>query len=178
MNIDTLSKNKIKISLTDEEIYTLFGGYDMIDYSKPRSKTVIDMLISRALPEEMLPLDCNKVLIEVRPIYGGCAIYFTRIYDKKKQKSNKAGRYILFFETSEKMITALPFISASKSRLYHINNGLALLIEAKEDFDKIRIGEYADCIIKDKIMIEKITEHSKIICKSGAVSKLKKAFIK
>lgn len=181
MNIDTVNKNKIKISLSDEEIDTLFGGYEMIDYDDPHSKAILNMLLGRALPEDMLPLDCKRVIIEVCPKSDGCNIYFTRIYPKSHAKS---AEYIFIFKKSEDMLLGISELhrlygkNIEKSCLYTCQGKYFCIILLKGDPGKqiIHLNEYCSDISREKALAAKIREHGKMICAQNAVQRIFDAF--
>lgn len=186
MNIDTVGENKIKISLTDDEINSLFGGYDMIDYEHPRSKMVLNTLLSSALPEEKIPLDCKKVLIEVHPICGGCAIFFTSLYEKDTAvKCRKPKGYFLVFKNSENMIKLInelgqKYKSDIKNSRLIITDGCFVLyikVQGKLLGDLGHIKEYCKVYKEKSPYGSYITEHGETVCKN-AVFKMFNAFFK
>ncbi len=181
MHIETINKDKIKISLTDDEIKELFGSYDLIDYSKPHSKMAINMLFRIAVPEDMLPLDCTRVLIEVKPESRGCAIYFTRMYSGKRfRKVIDIRDYLLLFENSNDLTDCISNISPVGiigSRLYTNDGTYQLIVSAERSFCAIlpHLSEYCR-ISTDKIQISEVQEYHKLICQKDAVPRLIRAF--
>ncbi len=181
MHIVTISKDKIRISLTDQEIIELFGSYDMIDYSNPHSKMAINMLFHIAVPDDMLPLDCKRVLIEVKPENTGCSIYFTRIYSGKRfRKVVDIREYLLEFENSNDLIDCICNISPTSvitSRLYTNKGTYQLIISAQKSFGLtlLQVSEYCR-VSTDKIKISEVEEHHILVCQNDAVPKILKAF--
>ena len=185
MKTYNINDDKVKICLTDDEVKSLFGSFDMIDYDSPRSRAILDSLICSALPEKVSQRVCEKVLIEVLPERGGCSIQVTRIYAGKNQrKQRRRSEYILLFECSEDMIkyirsmTASAAIEAEKSRLYRAGGRYALFIAAEGPAGADPAArEFARIISEKDPLAAMITERGEYLY-SGAVEKLYKAFVK
>ncbi len=182
MRIDTLSKTKIKITLTNSEIELLFGNYGLIDYNEPKSRLTIDMLIKEALPEDMLPLKCDKVLIEVKQIPDGCNILFTQIFDKKKQNSEKKV-YTLEFDDSENMIKCILFLAEKKikngrSTLCRYNNKYRLMLSRGYylKIPKEQLGEFCFNIYTSDREQELTRKIGTIICDNNAIETISTHF--
>lgn len=179
-----LSEDKIKICLTDDEVESLFGSFDMIDYDSPHSRAILDSLICSALPEKMLPLSCEKVLIEVAPEEDGCSIQVTRIYDKgkRRQKSIKRHEYILLFKSSEDMIDYIKslkstdILNITDSKLFKCKNTFALYIcfLGQSGFIK-SASEYAVLLNAKSSKGAFIAEHGQMLYDS-AIEKIYKYF--
>lgn len=186
MTVDTISKNKIRIELTNEEIDVFFGGYEHINYSDPDSKLAINLILKEALPKEMLPLDCKRVILEVCPTQTGCSILFTKIYSDRKKRYRVTGcskSYIMSFADSEAMITACKELSQKipksiKSELYFDKGGYYLLLHTTINITKQlpHVGEYGTIIGTQTDTIAKIREYANLICKNNAIEKIAKAF--
>ena len=187
MDTYSINKDKVKIHLTNDEVNSLFGGYDMIDYSCPRSKAVLDSLLSKNLPDDMLPLDCGKILIEVIEEHSGCSIQITRIYDKGKRLYKKGNRhkYILLFNSSEDMFLFVEQIddetlsSFKNSKLLKIEDKYALLF-AKDSTLKhffSHLCEYGKIIDSKSILGSKLLEYG-VILSNNATEKLFSVFKK
>lgn len=181
MNIDTINKNKIKISLSDEEIDTLFGGYEMIDYDDPHSKAILNMLLGRALPEDMLPLDCKRVIIEVRPKPDGCTIYFTRVYPKSTAKS---AEYVFIFSKSDDMLSGITELqrlygeNIDKSCLYtYCEKYFCIALLRGEPGKQImHLKEYCSDISRETTVAAMVREYGQMICAENAVKRISAAF--
>lgn len=172
MNTYNINKDKVKICLSDDEVKSLFGGYDMIDYDCPRSRAILDSLLLNALPENMLPFDCKKVLIEVMEEKNGCSIQITRIYNggKRLHKVKSAQKYILQFTCSEDFIK---FVTQAKNKLPQLKNckllksgeRFCLYFSAEKSFIKAnsRFCEYGTLLSGDLPKAAAILEYGKII---------------
>ena len=175
MRVDCIGKNKIKVSLSEEEVLRLFGGYDMIDYSSQRSKATINSILASALPKDMLPIDCSQVLIEIRAENNGCAIYFSKIYKKYKKTDSvkhKEKTLALTFSSSEDLIN---FIcrrmpeKLSENRVFTLDDTYILTITLSESSNSELpfLREFCQDIFEDEYVISHILEHGKLICENA-----------
>ncbi|MEE0808540.1 MAG: adaptor protein MecA [Acutalibacteraceae bacterium] len=179
MKVETLSKTQIKISLSRDEIQTFFGGYNLIDQKNPNSKKMLNLLLKEAIPDEDFPLDCKRVLIEVKPISYGCEILFTKLYNPNLKKIKRIGtlrQFALIFKSSNDLLDFAR--SAQKGEiiggsLYIYEGQYALIINTPLEFERrlAHIGEY--CKIEgSKTQISKIAEYGTAICKHDALYRL------
>lgn len=172
MRVDCIGKNKIKIILTEEEVLRHFGGYDMIDYSSPRSKATLNAILTSALPDEMLPLDCNRVLIEIQAENKGCVIYFTKVYKKQKntqlKKSNQKTLALAFLNSEDLISFICNRLNSNiiSSEIYHISTKYILTIKFYEAHspDTLYLKEFCNQLITDECALAHIQEHGKLIC--------------
>ena len=74
MRVKTIDENRIVIYLNNQEICDIFGGYEFIDYDAADCRTKIHGLLAAAIPSAIMPFDCDRVLIEVKPEISGCSI--------------------------------------------------------------------------------------------------------
>ena len=186
MTVDTISKNKIRIELTNEEIEVFFGGYEHINYSDPDSKLAINLLLKEALPDELLPLDCKRVLIEVSPTRTGCSILFTKLYIGNRKRYRVTGcikSYIITFTDSESMISGCRELAqtvpkAVKSELFFDKDGYYLLLHSSINITKqlIHINEFSSSLSGQSEIISRVHEYASPICKENAIEKIAKAF--
>ena len=186
MTVDTISKNKIRIELTNEEIEVFFGGYEHINYSDPDSKLAINLILKEALPDEMLPLDCKRIILEVSPTKTGCSILFTKIYTDRKKRYRVTGyskSYLLTFTDSETMISTCKQLSKIltkpiKSELYFDKTDYYLLLHSTISIARQlpHISEYGTFISAQPEIIAKVREYTALICKDNAIEKISKAF--
>lgn len=110
MTVDTISENKLKISLDADETLRLFGGYEKINYNDPDTKFALNILLRQALPEIDFKLNCPRLYVEVCPgAAGGCSIYFTKVNvgSRRYRPIKKTLRpYIFEFANCENAILA------------------------------------------------------------------------
>ncbi len=173
-----LSDNKFKICLSSEEVASLFGSFEMIDYDTPHTKAIIDSIIINALPEKMLPFDCDKVLIEVFPDGDGCIVEVTKIYGSgKSAKKRRKQEYILLFSSSEDMINYIKSLKPSDilkvkdNTLYRYKNAFFLSVNIRDKSLLINAREYSRVIPVKNPTGEMLLEYGKRLY-SGAIEKI------
>ncbi len=183
MEIDTIGRNKLKISLSDEEIFAIFGGYENFCKQDSRTKKAINLLIKSVAPKEMLPLNEAQALIEIKPEIDGCAIYFTKLYEsnlKKLRRNIETRQYTLCFDCIEDLIAFIVCYGdeAQESSLYKYEDTYCLIIKKEQP---IKQGAFAKefCFISESgVLAEKIKEYGTNLCKQNALEKLKETFKK
>lgn len=175
MNVETIDKDKLKISLTLDEIISLFGSYENINYQNQYSKATLHILYQKAVANTDFPLDCQKLLIEVKPIYSGCEIYFTKLFEKENLTIKRNKTYALYFKNSEDLISFIKTCKTYISDLLQYQNNYILKIYC-DNFDELLAREYCHQITTDLIAISHITEHATLLCKFNAIKQLKSAF--
>lgn len=181
MNINTINKNKIKISLTDEEVSSIFGGYDKLDYKDPDSKFKLDMLLNNIIRDKDFSLDSERLLIEVIQELSGCSIVLTKIYEKNAKRYKKLvlkGR-IAHFDTVEDMIEGIialynSNLNIKKSDLYLLDKKYRLIIYTATPSE--HLGEYCKNITNKQIYLNYTEEYGTPLCIGDAVNILGKTF--
>ncbi|MBO4433437.1 MAG: hypothetical protein J5852_07900 [Clostridia bacterium] len=184
MDILTISDRRVDIYLSGMEVDKIFGGYGLIDYDIPECRIKIHSLIAAAIPKSLLPLDCERALIEVKPKEFGCVISFTKIYAKaKKYRAVKYKKPItLFFENSEDLICSvciLKDVCAEKSELYSRGANYAIISNLKSENARCmaQLREYCR-VSRKETDAAKVREYWRQICKRGAISRLYDSFLK
>ncbi|MBO7520457.1 MAG: adaptor protein MecA [Clostridia bacterium] len=178
MRVEKTNDNRIDIHLSGTEMKDIFGGYEYIDYNETECRAKIHKIISTLLPNSILPLDCDKLLIEVRPASTGCRISLTKIYEYKNSECKTVS---MIFEDSETLILALPQIVKLRYRessLYESDKKYALIcsVSSFKTGEALHICEYAKVSIKE-IDAVRINEYWHSICKDEAITKLANAFL-
>ena len=175
MKVNTVDENRIVIHLNNQEIYDIFGGYEFIDYDAADCRTKIHGLLAAAIPSAIMPFDCERVLIEVKPEINGCAISLTKLHniggDNKKSVKNLT--VTLIFENSESLISsieALNLLTHTTSELYTSGKKYAVIytMDGYRRKELIHMSEYCK-ILQDKISATRIREYWKKICENGAI---------
>ena len=192
MLVNSLGKNKIKISLTAFEITKLFGSYENIDYANPETKIALNVLLEKAVQISNTEFDDGALFVEVYPtVLGGCNIYFTRIKPEEKRPKRlkkvlpNSHWCILEFAQSNHLISAIQLLYKQNipeilnSSLYKAKDTYCLLIiAAKPVMQKLGlIKEFTQNIYFGKENAAMLTEHSKTIVKSKAIQTIGKSFV-
>ena len=183
MKINTVNENRIDIYLSEDEINDIFGGYELIDYDAPDCRMKIHNLLAAAIPDMLLPLNCERVLIEVKPKRYGCVITFTKIYGavKKLRRISSTKTISLIFENSDNLVSsvgALDRLSLVNSELYTYLNKYAVIANVKGNNSAalLHISEYCK-IDLGEISAVRIREYWQPICKKNAITHLSNAFL-
>ena len=175
MQIDSVSRRQLKITLSATEIYDYFGTYKDIRYDNENSRAALGAILKKGIEETGYALSSGKLSIKVLPTdTGGCSIYFTLCVGKKLKKARKD--YIYEFKSCEDMLSACEQIKL------HLK-GTRLSIYRQADAYRIitsdmcrtlmRIGtEYAFSVIHGKHEAEKTKEHWQKLCNNTPVEKI------
>lgn len=178
MKVYLFDENRVNIYLNLQEINDIFGGYENIDYNMPDCRVKIHGLIAATLPAALLPLDCTKILIEVKPNDAGCTITLTKVYGDKL-KCNTITETVLIFENSEALICSvkeLNKLNFRDSELYTNNQKYAIILTMRDN-KPIHISEYCKVIASNHTS-EKIREYWQKICDNNAITLLSNSFLK
>lgn len=182
MQVKKIGENRVDIYLNREEIYDIFGGYEFIDYDEKDCRTKIHGLLAAAIPSVFLPIDCNKVFIEIKPLSFGCAISLTKLYIPRSPLKKDAKTVTMIFENSDSLIQALKALKSlpyTTSKLYNKGKKYALICKIKQhDEDKlIHLSEYCKVAHTHSNTI-RIKEYWNPVCEHNAIEKLAAAFLK
>lgn len=183
MTVCRLGKNKMKISLTDSEMRIFFGGYSKIDYSDPKTRIALNMLLHEALPDNSFIDNKGKTMIEIKSVFeGGCEILLTRL--------NAAGRqqkriYVFEFNKSEDMLLGITNLYSNRrtrhlhSSLYKMPKSFRLVITANDLSDvSERLNDYECTVYESDIAAAYTDEYGKLLIYGNAVERLGKIFFK
>lgn len=184
MRIKTVSSDRIDIYLSNDEIEDIFGGYELIDYDTPECRIRIHSLLAAAMPGRILPLDCERILIEVRPQNPGCRISLTKLYSENtKAASRKPEKTVsMVFENSDNLLLALEALSlthSTASELYSFGDKYAVIAQIDDENCRrlLHISEYCKVSLNNSDTV-KIREYWSLVCKTNAIKKLCGAFLK
>lgn len=191
MLVNSLGKNKIKITLSAFEITKLFGSYENIDYSNPEIKIALNVLLDKATEMSNTEFDEGALFVEVYPTaLGGCNIYFTKIKqtDKTTKRFKKINQNhfctVIVFEGSNDLLNAIQYLYKTdtyeliKNSLYKRKDKYnLLLVSSKPIIKKLHcLGEFAKNIYSGKEVYAFIAEHSKQIIADNAIQIIGKSF--
>lgn len=182
MTVDPEEKNKLKIYLTDREVERIFGGYGKINYTDPRSKAAIGLLLKEAINSGGFMPQGEKLLIEVRPHGKGCVISFSGKNDDENITLNQTKSqftYTIHFADSDSLLDGVRelYLNAPPlpdSRLYRIQNTYQLIIRTTKNIAKhlIHINEYCNKISSGQETASYCAEYGQLICSADTVKKI------
>lgn len=106
-----ISKNRLKINISPDDLIRLNLSYDMLDYRDLRVRDVLNNIIDVASEQTGFNRLNEKILVETIPQSGGgCIICVTRLPGKKMQRRGKrqssAEPYIFRFNSLGNLIFA------------------------------------------------------------------------
>lgn len=181
MRVSEISKNKVKIVLTDTEVLCCFTSYEKLFSMTDRTKNTIKALLRDIIEERYDPLSCKKVSAEIHAGKNlGCIIIVTVKKDRKTKNS-----YIFEFSDSESLIAGATYLYRKSRRkkhsasLYKMPDCYRLIISSNappESFGGMK--EFCRNILNGNVHGEYTKEYGKAILTDNAVSGIAKAFIK
>ena len=176
MRVEKCSDNRIEIHLSREEIHSIFGGYEYIDYNEIGCREKIHRIVTENISGAYFPLDCDKLLIEVRPARYGCNITLTKLYESKSNNISVA----MIFNNSDDLISAVPLMrkTDTKTSALYTYNGKFAIICALPRFCRHELNymsEYAKITLR-ATDAAKIEEYWQPVCEDGAIEKLSMYF--
>lgn len=180
MTVYRADRNKIKISLTDNEVLAFFGTYERITDMNAGTRLTVALLLKEGLADYPDEFD-GDILVEIRARESaGCTITVS-----PAEKKRKSGKYYVCFDfaDSSSMTDAVSRLYLSRrvrgeSSLYLISGIYRLIISCGSAKDLFFMNEY--CIRSDSSaeVFAFTEEHGKPIVKNNAVSVIGRAFTK
>lgn len=159
---------KLKITLTNTEVITLFGGYEELLSLSKNTKYAVCALIREILEENEELYNSNKTTIKIKskkPL--GCEITL-------KSEENE---YLLFFNNCQDLEKAIKTLKNNlKSSLYKTENGYCLLIKSLSEKPLLKSEGYSSNTLSSELTAAYIREYSKLLIKDNAIDIWQKAF--
>lgn len=186
MKIEETTKNRIIVSLSEEDLLDLGITYEDMDYKSIETRRVIYTVLNEVnskLGRDIHP--SGKMLIEAIPdAFGGCILYFT-IIEKDGDENQKLltadylKTYLCEFSNENYLIDAARIITTNydspiSSELYSSNGSYRMIMTIKKDSNQLKkvLREYAKFYTENDIKIAQTREYWKNICDTNAVEKL------
>lgn len=105
MTLCPINDNKIKVTLSFEERFRLFGEIDYLSLENPSVKTALKIILKKIKYESRFLHDCSKVYIDLyKGNSGGFIIYLTKL------RREEAAETTFQFEKVDNLLDALLFI--------------------------------------------------------------------
>lgn len=188
MEIRLISDDKLKISLTRQDMDELGLKYKSMDYADGATKHALLSLLERAKEEAGFSPKGAKLFIEAyQNDEGGCALYFTSIRKPSRLSDSQAAVQPVVFEFDslgdliDGACKAFERYSHRiyKSSLYLIKGKYRLLVYSLDYSDRLSVyflSEYGKKLSEDEISAAYTVEHGKEIIADTALDTLAKYF--
>ncbi len=187
-----ISKNRMKINISPDDLIRLNLSYDMLDYRDTRVRDVLNNIIDVA--SEQTGFNCfnEKILVEIVPLSGGgCTICVTRLPGKRSLKRSSkrqitAEPYIFRFSSLDNLISAgnilndfSDIILGSLNVIYRKNQWhlsfapvIAGLDSFRLDFLLGKISEFGEELEGGKTLETALIEHGETVARDKAAEKM------
>lgn len=173
-------EHKLRIVLSETEMCNLFGDYDAIDYNNPKARKSLNNLINKTFPNTDFFRNAAKLIIEVHPHRGGCAIDLIKSIEKARRlyPAKLCGIHCKnaedLIKNAETIIRQAPE-SAENSMLYKTEDGYELVLRlARKKAEQLA---HRMQLTADPTRLAAIQEYEPVICKSAALKRIKDAFL-
>mgnify|MGYP000148728356 FL=1 len=168
MNIESVNDEKIRVTLSREDMKSLDITYDEMDYSNIETRRVIWTVLDEARAHLGKDIDTDgRLLIEVCPLDdGGCIMYFSSA--KENEKSFGARRPVMKKE-SEPII----FKAENAAAFFDAYSALCNEKQRFKSAEYLKYGENFYCIIVPKpqcadALIFRLSEYGEAYCAKRA----------
>lgn len=189
MEILLISADKLKISLSKEDMESLSLQYQDMDYADGDTKKALIHLLEKGRAEVGFNPRKSKLFIEVYPSeHDGCVLYFTALRTTAGRAfASKTGLEPVLFEFDDADVlidcACKVFERYShriyKSSLYRYQNKYRLIIYPLDYSDRLSIyflSEFATKIGESELMAAFTEEHAQMIVQDNALDVLSDAF--
>lgn len=175
-----ISGDKIKISLTKEDLLEYKITVEKMDYSEKETQKIFRKLLSEAKSQTGFDAGSARVFIHIyQSSDGGCEIFVSKIASGKEQKPHSHGKrktgYFVFesLENLIKLCAQLKILGfkGSSSALREAENRYWLRLVAANSYHLAYAFEYG---ARSAVNVSEsyLSEHCKVICKKRAVETL------
>lgn len=188
MKFEIISTNKIKITVTNEDMDMLGISFENFIIDSPERSELFRSLIKRAEFETGFVIENTRLMIEASPHkYDGIVVFFTKLDGasetvrlpqraklRAKPKDKASGFLIYAFDGTEPLLDfAARAKSSSDGDLYFFSEKYYLILPASEKTD-VFISEYAS--LDRSITKAFLSEHGTLIIKDNTLKTIDKYF--
>lgn len=174
MELIRISSDKIKISLTKQELAAYELTVDRMDYGCAETKAIFREIFIKAKEKAGFEADAEKVFVQIfNDKSGGCEIFISKISSKDKIKSGKKAPTVemLCFDETDQLINAcrslMLFGFNKRSSAYTDGKCLYLILHSPDELHLACATEHGkrELVFSDAY----IKEHFNIIKENDAV---------
>jgi len=198
MKIERISPNKLKITISSDDLHELNVSIDNLIYNPDEAQDLFWQLIKRAEDETGFFADNSQIVVEAVPTKNdGFIMHITKINEQTEVQPQKYAKYkskmkkrkqsfnplVFEFENFENVILACNAMSNAfigQSRLYKYNNLYYLFIYADNEFLAqdldIMLTEFARKCETPFVKFGQLFEHAKVIIKDNVVENINSYF--
>lgn len=186
MEFSLLGEDRLKVSLSPEELQELGVDYDSLDYQNPATRSILLQLLEQGRRSAGFYPRKAKLYIEVFPREdGGCVIYFTRL---STGELTAAGRFlpgtapeVYAFADHEVLIRACAGLQERyahrvlHSALYLLEGGYRLVVHPLDYTDNLSssfLGEYGRYVGRGAVLTAFCREHGTPLLEEDAIAVL------
>lgn len=186
MMVHKISKNKLKIALSDNEVMAYFGTYEQIASMSKSVKLKMSILLEEVLADYGLASGNQKILIDIHAINnGGCDILVTVVEKREPTRRQKSEAHLLEFSDSESMISGIMSLyhnhkfKNSVSYLYKMPKTYRLILKASL-YQDVRLHMNEFCVRQSDFPYEMAytEEYGKLLISGNAIKTFGSAFSK
>lgn len=186
MTVSKLSKNRIKIALSDSEVHYYFGSYEKIAEKSKTVQNTINNLLRQNIDNYTAKNNQNKFIVEVIAQKDiGCEITVTAINKSTTASRNLSTKYMLEFCDTESMTKAIIHLYTNRrykhlsASLYKMHSAyrLTLTVPNKINFP-LTVSEFYLRKTDSPFEIAYTEEYGKLLIKDNAISHLGSLFSK
>lgn len=182
-----ISKNRMKITVSPEDLLRLNLSYDMLDYRDTRVRDILNNIIDLASEQTGFNYLNEKILVETIPgAGGGCTICVTRLpgkrtYKKCLKRQITAEPYVFRFNTLDNLICAgnilkdfSDILLGNLNVIYQKNRWHLTFAPVIAGLDSFRldcllgkIAEFGEELEGGKLLETSLAEHGKTVAKNS-----------
>lgn len=180
MKISQLSRNKILISLCNDDMKSFELNFDEMGLSDPHSKKILSRLLSLACNSNSIQTDNKVILCEALKSDDGCIILVSLSEKKQKRKKYRIKRITEYpcykFKNVDDMLDAIKKLYNTDTLFYN-NSAYFYKDNYYLVFDypivalkaKVILSQFAQKIRGSKTFIARLHESSKVLSSGNAI---------
>lgn len=179
MTFQRLSKDKIKIQLSQMDMDTFSIQYEQLDCQDPHTRETILTLLELAEQETGFYPNDGHLFVEAYPAASGCTLYFTAIAGEQAPEQDAVCTPLVFsFTDLDTIISGASALFRTyghrifQSILYY-GEGIYYLVIRPLDQSQLQsvmlLSEYGTLIGKGRLAVAHLQEHCKCLMQEEAI---------
>jgi negative regulator of genetic competence, sporulation and motility len=182
LEVQLIHKDKLKITLTADDMLSMGLRYEQMALGDPATRTALRTLLEQARQQTGFHPRGAKLFIEVYSAEGdGCVLYFTLLPPGEKGREAGAAPVLFQFDDLETVIRGAAAVFQRyghriyKSSLYRVAEGYRLVILPLDYADRLSeyfLAEYGQPAGKGALAAARTEEHGKELIRDNAIEVL------